>query len=329
MLKPLIAVLALLAATPAFAEPRTILVTIDGLRWQEAFHGPDAALAPDHPRVGDPLGLMPFLQSFAREGALIGDRTAGSCMKVENKYWFSYPGYTEMLAGRVNRRIRRNGEIWNDDVTVLEWLNGRDDFRGRVRVFAEWDKVPYIVNTQRSGLPVVVAQQDLERRDPPTMTAADAIFTEPTRVAWIDLGDTDTRAHAGDYPGVLDAAATADAFLEDLWARIEAHPEFAGQTTLIVTVDHGRGASADGKWKGHGSGRYRRVRVPGVGWPGSDATWIAVRGPDVAAGSGRDYTMDTCATTAQVAATILQSVGVAPADYRADVLVALNVFRQP
>jgi hypothetical protein len=320
-------IIALLFSAPAFAEPRAILVTIDGLRWQEAFHGADAALAPDHPSPGDPQALMPFLQTFAREGALIGDRNAGSCMRVENKYWFSYPGYTEMLAGRPNPRIRRNGKIWNKEVTALEWLNGRDDFRGRVRVFAEWAKVPFIVNTRRSNIPVIVAPQELERRDPPTMAAADAIFTEPTRVAWIDLGDTDTRAHAGDYAGVLDAAQKADAFLAALWARIEAHPDFAGQTTLIVTVDHGRGGNEDDKWKGHGSGWYRGMRVPGVGWPGSDATWVAARGPGIAPGSDGGYTMDACATTAQVAATLLRSVGMAPTDYRADVREALDVLR--
>lgn len=317
--------LALLFAAPAFAEPRAVLVTIDGLRWQEAFHGPDPALVTREEDRG--RELMPFLRSFARDGALIGDRRANSCMRVENRYWFSYPGYTEMLAGRPNPRIRANSRQWNDDVTVLEWLNGRDAFRGQVRVFAEWEKVRYIVNTQRSGLPVIVANQALTLRDAPTMAAAQAMFAAPTRVAWIDLGDTDTRAHHGDYPGTLDAAARADAFLADLWGKIEADPRWAGQTTLIVTVDHGRGASEGGKWRGHGSGWYRGMRVPGIGWPGSDATWLAARGPGIAPGSGAIYTDANCATTAQVAATLLKSVGADPGAYRADVRSALAIFR--
>lgn len=324
MIARLLALAVLAFATPALAEPRAVLVTIDGLRWQDAFHGPDPALAAEDDRGRD---LMPFLKSFAREGVFIGDRRANSCMRVENKYWFSYPGYTEMLAGRPNPRIRANSEQWNDDVTVLEWLNGRDAFRGQVRVFAEWAKVPYIVNTQRSGLPVSVAAQSLTLRDPPTMAVAQTMFIEPTRVAWIDLGDTDTRAHDGDYAGTLDAAAHADAFLADLWAKIEAHPDWAGQTTLIVTVDHGRGEAPDDKWRGHGSGWYRGVRVPGVGWPGSDATWLAARGPAIAPGGGQSYTPENCATTAQVAATLLRSVGEDPSAYRADVRAALEVFR--
>jgi hypothetical protein len=324
-MRTLLFAIALLVSSPAVAEPRAVLVTIDGLRWQEAFHGADPELAPSDARAG--ATLMPFLNSFAREGALIGDRRANSCMHVENRYWFSYPGYTEMLAGRPNPHIRRNGKIWNKEITTLEWLNGRDAFRDRVRIFAEWGKVPYILNTRRSNLPVTIAEQSLALRDPPTMEAALTMFAAPTRVAWIDLGDTDTRAHDGDYAGVLDAAAKADAFLADLWAKFEADPAWAGQTTLIVTVDHGRGANEDGKWKGHGSGRLRGVKWP-VSWPGSDATWIAARGPTIAPGAGAQYTPDNCATTAQVAATLLKSLGEDPALYRAeDLRPALEIFR--
>lgn len=317
MIARLLAVLALVAlAAPAQAEPRAILVTIDGLRWQEVFRGPDPALdakPEDRGRV-----LMPFLRSFAAEGALIGDRDAGSCMRVENPYWFSFPGYAEMLTGRPNPKIRSNRKQWNREVTTLEWLNGREDFRGLVRVFAEWDRAPYIVNTRRSGLPVFVAEQSLEgNRDAPTMAAAQEFFPSGARAAWVDLGDTDTRAHKGDYPGVLDAAEKADRFLAELWARIEADPHTAGQTTLLVTVDHGRGEAAGGKWRGHGSGRIHGLKAP-VSWPGSDATWMAARGPAIRPGAGGGYTMEHCATTAQIAATLLASLGVAPSDYRAD-----------
>lgn len=175
----LLAALALSLAPPAAAEPRAVLVTIDGLRWEEVFHGADPALVStpeDRARYVDVAdrgaALTPFLRSFAAEGALIGDRRANSCGKVENRYWFSYPGYAEMLGGRPNPRIRSNGKTPNDDVTVLEWLHRRPDFAGRVAVFAEWDVVPFIVNAPRSGLPVTVAPQDAPGRDTPTIAAA-------------------------------------------------------------------------------------------------------------------------------------------------------------
>src|SRR6185503_4338146 len=98
--------------------------------------------------------LAPFLLSFARDGALIGNRDAGSCARVSNDFWFSYPGYAEMLAGRPNPRVRSNQATPNDDVTVLERLAQRPEFTGQVRVFAEWNAVPAIVNAERSGIPV-------------------------------------------------------------------------------------------------------------------------------------------------------------------------------
>lgn len=143
-------------------------------------------------------------------------------------------------------------------------------------------------------------------------------------MAWIDLGDTDTRAHAGDYSGYLAAAAAADAFLAAFWAALQADPRTAGQTTLLVTTDHGRGESARERWRGHGSGRYRRAWVPGIRREGSDAVWFAVRGPAVVAGARLD---SACAVSGQVAATLLEGLGVPWTGYRADARPPLAVFR--
>lgn len=63
--------------------------------------------------------LAPFILSFAQSGALVGNRDAGSCARVANRYWFSYPGYAEILAGRPNPSVQYNAAIPNSDVTVL------------------------------------------------------------------------------------------------------------------------------------------------------------------------------------------------------------------
>ena len=75
---------------------------------------------------------------------------------MANDFWFSYPGYAEMLAGRPNPRVRYNAAVPNDDVTVLERLARRPDFAGQVRVFAEWDTMPAILNVARSFIPVFI-----------------------------------------------------------------------------------------------------------------------------------------------------------------------------
>jgi len=101
-------------------------------------------------------------------------------------------------------------------------------------------------------------------------------------------------------------------------------PRTAGNTTLIVTADHGRGASEGGRWSGHGSGRWRGIVVPGLRHVGSDAVFIAARGPGVAATNA--YDMDHCATSGQVAATLLQSLGVLAQERQPDMAAPLAIF---
>jgi hypothetical protein len=70
--------------------------------------------------------------------------------------------------------------------------------------------------------------------------------------------------------------------------------EYAGRTSLLVTTDHGRGATTK-DWMNHG----RDV-------PAAECTWIAVLGPDVPPlGVRRDVNV----TTSQGAATIASLVG--------------------
>jgi len=307
---------------------RVVLVTIDGLRWEEVFRGAEADLVTD-PELraayaGNAAALTPFLNSFVQSGALIGNRDAGSCARVANDYWFSYPGYAEMLSGRPNPAIRSNKARPNDDVTVLERLAQRPDFAGQVQVFAEWNAMPAILNTARSGLPVFIPPDYDAAHDPQVIAAVAPALASLPRVLWVALGDTDNRAHEGDYDAYLRAAVAADAMLRDLWAAIEADPRAAGVTTMIVTADHGRGASAGGRWRGHGSGHWRGIVVPGLRHKGSDAIFIAARGPGI--GATNAYGGESCATLGQVAPTLLQSVGLLAEAGQPDMAAPLAIF---
>ncbi len=325
-----------LLTTPlAFAQappPSVILVTIDGYRWEELFRGADPTLVEDeryrarYVDVPDRAqALTPFLLSFAQTGALIGNRDQNSCARVANDFWFSYPGYAELLSGRPSPAIRANEAVPNEDVTVLERLARRPEFAGQVRVYANWDAVPAIVNAERSGLPVLVSPAEFVHvRDPPVFQAVREMLANPARVTWVSLGDTDERAHEGKYEEYLAAASEADNFLRELWRAIEADPRTAGHTTLIVTADHGRGASENDRWRGHGSGRWRGIVVPGLRHEGSDAIFIAVRGPGV--GAAAAYTQENCASAGQVAATMLASLGLLAEEGQPDMAPALDVF---
>jgi hypothetical protein len=85
-----------------------------------------------------------------------------------------------------------------------------------------------------------------------------------------------------------------DRMLGELWALLQSLPQYKGRTTLIVSVDHGRGLAPSG-WKSHGANV-----------PGADETWMAVIGPRTAA---RGVVSGGEATTSQIAATVAAAVG--------------------
>src|SRR5580765_1396192 len=160
------------AAQPA--QPRNlVLITIDGLRWQEFFGGADrdyfkkqkdGTPGPAERRFWRPTVderravLMPFVWStITSKGQILGDASKGSSVRLTNGLWFSYPGYNEMLSGAADPRVDSNDKVPNPNVTVLEWLNGRPGFKGRVAAFGAWDVLPSILNSDRSHIPVGAA----------------------------------------------------------------------------------------------------------------------------------------------------------------------------
>ena len=164
------AALALTAQAQAPKAANVIVVTMDGLRWQEAFGGAERVLFgkdAEKPESSTPMkrfwretpeqrrtALLPFLwETVARQGQVFGDPSHDSLAHVANGLWFSYPGYAEMLSGIADQRIDSNNRIPNPNVTVLEWLNSRPGFAGKVAAFGAWDLLPWILNVERSRLP--------------------------------------------------------------------------------------------------------------------------------------------------------------------------------
>lgn len=155
--------------TPDQQGRRLVIVTIDGLRWQEVFKGADPKLVANENFVQNieytrarfwhessdvrRHKLMPFLSNVIdKEGTLIGDRSAGSFMSISNQQHFSYPGYNEIFTGRTDPGLTSNAKIPNPNITFLEWLNNRPTYKDKIGIFSGWDVFPMIYNRQRSSL---------------------------------------------------------------------------------------------------------------------------------------------------------------------------------
>jgi hypothetical protein len=329
---------------PKLKTRNILLVTSDGLRWQEVFGGADSSMfnkesgGVAHPVLmkSDFGGekpesrrklLMPFMWSVvAKQGQIFGNVNLGSEVRVTNGRNFSYPGYNEILTGFADPKIDSNEKVPNQNVTVLEWLNGQDDYRNRVAAFGSWDVFPFIINRWRSRVRVVAGWHPLVgmglskeeflisrlMAETPRMweeccydsftfhAALEFLKRQRPRVLYVALGETDEFAHMGRYDQYLRAARNADYHLRHLWDAVQAMPDYRGTTTMIVTTDHGRG-NAPVEWKNHGA----KIE-------GSDKIWIAVIGPDTPALGERTNVAPL--VQGQVAATVAALLGL---DFRA------------
>jgi hypothetical protein len=264
---------------------------------------------------------MPFFwKVIAEQGQVFGDPAHECVARVTNGHNFSYPGYNELLTGAGDERIDSNSKRNNENITVLEWLHRRPGFGGRVAAFCSWDVFPFIINTQRSGVPVNAGWQPLDqgndsqrlellnelaeelphswpdvRYDAFTFYGAEEYLKSRTpRVLYVSLGETDDWAHAGRYDLYLDSAQRSDAYIRRLWETVQSMPEYADKTSLVLSTDHGRGAGKS-DWKSHG----KKV-------VGSDRMWIAVIGPDTSA-EGLRSKLEV--TQGQVASTVAALLG--------------------
>jgi hypothetical protein len=216
-------------------------------------------------------------------------------------------------------RIDSNDKIPNPNVTVLEWLNRRSSFAGRVAAFGSWEVLPFILNEERSGIPSngdgpPIAKASTERDlainefaadlppywgetrfDAPTgMGALEYLRRQHPRVLYVMLGETDEWAHGRRYDLYLDAAERNDRFIRRLWEAAQSMPEYANRTALVLSTDHGRGDTGK-DWTDHG----REV-------PAAERIWMAVMGPGVPSLGLRS---DVIVTQSQFAATIASLLG--------------------
>ena len=250
---------AVLATEASLPVENVVLITLDGLRWEEVFTGADAWLL-ENPKYTSDVdavrdrfwrespeerreALMPFFWStIASQGRIHGNRALGSNVNVTNTRVFSYPGYNEILTGFVDEAIDSNDKVPNANETLLEWVNKQPGFEGKVTAFGSWDVFPYIINEERSGVPVNAGFEaasgeltekeawlnQLQAQTPSPWTsvrldvfthnyALESLKQDRPRLLYISYGETDDFAHDAEYRHYLDAAQRTDEMIRELW----------------------------------------------------------------------------------------------------------------
>jgi hypothetical protein len=313
MVKVFIYLLLIVTSSTISAQGKTenlVVITLDGMRWQEVFGGIDSVLVNDstfnHDREGikQKFGagsaeerrekLFPFLWTvIANQGQIYGNRKYDNRFDNANRYWVSYPGYNEIFTGYPDTLVNSNDKVYNKNENVLEFLNKQKGFEGKVAVFSTWNCFPYILNEPRSKI-LVNADIDTLDFDSPALrllndiqlitnkpsgvrpdvltyfAAREYLKAYKPRVLYIAFDETDHFAHAGMYDQYIGSAHSQDAMIRDMWTLLQSLPEYKDKTSLLITVDHGRGDSIKSNWKSHG----RKI-------PDAHQLWLAAIGPGI------------------------------------------------
>lgn len=297
-----------------------ILITTDGFRWQDLFGGMDSVLASKKEFVhgSDDSSevfkkywaadtterrrkLLPFIWDVvASKGQLYGNRRYGNKVDCANPYWFSYPGYNEILTGYPDTAVNSNEYPPNPHTTVLEFINKQPGFENKVAAFGAWEAFDRILNKERCGFPVAAAFGVTGGSNPTAneqllnnlltdsykpfgtaecldvfshYMAINHLKEKKPRVLYVAYGETDEWAHHGNYKDYLDAAHQLDKWLKDIWDYVQSTPGYKDKTALFITTDHGRGDIDKSKWTSHGSSSVQD----------SYEIWMAALGPGITA----------------------------------------------
>src|ERR1035438_9852314 len=209
--------------------------------------------------------LMPFFwNELASRGAIFGNVNKGSSMRVTNAFRVSYPCYAEMLTGHAQDDvINDNVNIQNPSETVLEFARRKLNLdRSQVALFASWNAFVRIGESKPGSITInagyenfdggarmrdlsrgqflALSPWDEERHDYFTFEMAmEYLKAVKPRVLFISFDETDDWAHDKRYDRVLDKIHYFDQCVRELFATLDAMPEYKGSTSVIVTTNPG------------------------------------------------------------------------------------------
>ncbi len=265
------------------AAKHVIVVTLDGVRWQEVFQGVDPTLAevanlPRASVVDGPTLLPNLYRWFFARGTVLGSPDAGAGFSPSGPRFVSLPAYLELATGSQTPCFSNDCGVEPPWTFLEEVAKLRGKKPSDVAVYASWEKIQEAawsgptanmrVSAGRDEGDVMPAWPGTGAYRPDLYTASKAmkhLTLELPTLLWLSLGDSDEHAHRGDYRGYLDAIRFADQALGEIVARVSEAGEL-DTTTIFVTTDHGR----DKNFTDHGGRK-------------SAQTWLAARGGPVGA----------------------------------------------
>ncbi|MBR6031522.1 MAG: hypothetical protein IKP36_06120 [Bacteroidaceae bacterium] len=339
----LLSLMPLLLFAKGDQDTRLVIITIDGLRWQEVFEGAEENLLSDTKQVRDVKQyretywratpeerrevLMPFVwNTIAKKGILIGNRNVNSMMQLANKTNISYPGYCEMMTGMVDEAITSNDPVNNPHRNVLEAANEDARYKGKVSMYGSWKSTRFAIHNEQAGIPASVSyESNIAKKQTPRLKLVERMLAGMPHFWRSEHFDAFTYAFAietllGDHPKVM-WISFGDC---DEWAhsrKYDLYLDGANYTDAFIR-DIYEQCEADKFYRGktvylitcdHGRGFGNEWAGHGSSTKGSEATWLMLLGKGI--DSKGETTECGPFYTKQIAATIASILGI---DFTAD-----------
>ena len=317
-------------------DPRLIIITFDGLRWQELFTGADSSLVGNKTFVEKPEVLrskywresqderrkllMPFTWSYIKDnGFMVGNRNIGSQMQVANKKNYSYPGYSENFCGYPDdERVDSNDPIPNHNRSVFEVANQDPRYHNNLMVYGSWESIRYAVNNERGGFKASASyEKNVSSKQDATMQLLDEMLDGMPHIWGEERFDAFTYAYAlqtlkNDHPKVMWISfGDTDEWAHD--GRYDFYLDAINGTDKFIKriVET---CEADPFYKGkttymltcdHGRGYAKAFTSHGARTKGSQNTWFMVFGKGIeplgeTSSNGPFYNQQVAATVANV-----------------------------
>lgn len=257
-------------ASAALPNTNVILITIDGVRWQEIFRGIDHT-------INDKLfgEIFPYFRNelFPR-GIIFGNQNHS--MTVSNSTNISLPGYQSIMAGfpqdcdsnscgkiRVEtlqeRLIRERGfrrsEVasfasWKHIRDAVEHIDGSTTVNAGLEAFDEGDGDDELRRTNEAQMRDIPRWNDARFDRFTFRFALNYLKKHRPRFLYISWNDADEYGHLDDYSLYINNLQMVDRWIQEVMQTLNALGTYGENTLLIVTTDHGRGADPS-NWTDH------------------------------------------------------------------------------
>jgi hypothetical protein len=223
---------------PPVAEPKVVVLVIDGARYSETFGDPSHTWVPRLWNELRPQGT--YLTQF---------RNRGITQTV--------PGHSSMLTGTW-QTIPNDGSQRPDRPTVFEYLRQATSLPDSL-VYLLSGKTK-LVSCNWSTFPGYGAA--FGAREALGYATDLAVYTDliqilqqkKPRLIMACLPQVDWAGHTGVWEDYVAAITNADSLAAETWNYLQSDPYYAGQTFLFVTNDHGRHDDNNGGFQNHGDG---------------------------------------------------------------------------